>query len=81
MTDTPMGERVSAPSPMPKATGKHPEDHRKGRHQDRPEPDRSGLEDRLPPGDPPFPQDVRVIDEQDRVLLHQPHQEDEADES
>ena len=59
----------------------HPENHREGRHQDRPEPDRSGLEDRLPPGNAPPPEDIRIVDEQNRIFLHKPHQQDKADEA
>ncbi len=76
----PSGRRSSDPVPVPSASGSAPKQRRHGGHQDGPETQQAGLEDRIARalafiafgGD-------RKIDHQDRVLLHDADQQDDSD--
>ena len=54
-------------------------DDRGGRHQDRPQPRAAGFDDGLADRQPARPQHVGVVDLQDRVLLHDPEQQQHAE--
>ena len=77
----PSGMRSSAPTPPPSASGKSAEQRRHGRHDDGPEAQQAGLEDRLFRGLAFFPLRLqRKVDHHDGVLLHDADEQDDADE-
>ena len=76
----PSGLRSSEPVPVPSIKGKRAEYRGESRHQDRPEPQKAGLIDRLARRKPFRALGVkREVDHHDRVLLHDADQQDDAD--